>query len=240
MDMTPWPTALLSPDDVPDGLSGPNQTPVAKRFDVYRNNVMSSLVQAMRDGFPVVRRLVGEAFFAPMASAYVRAYPPTSPVLMTYGADFPAFLDTFQPAASLPYLADVARLELALRRAYHAADARPIAAEALSQPGIETARLTLAPAVSVLTSPYPIHAIWRANMDPSAPKPTSGAQAVLVTRADWEPLPEPVPAPEARFITALATLPLAEAAEAAPGLDLAAALTRLIARKSIVNVEIAP
>lgn len=236
--MTPWPTALLTADDVPDGLSGPHRSPVGNRFDVYRNNVMSSLVQAMRDGFPVIRRLVGEAFFAPLAGAYVRAHPPTSPVLFTYGADFPTFLETFPPAASLPYLADTARLELALRRAYHAGDARAVDAQALSQPGIERAHITLAPAVAVLSSPYPIHAIWRANMDPTAPKPTSGAQSVLVTRADWDPLPEPIPAPEARFIGALATTSLGAAAEAAPGLDLANALSRLIARKAIVNLEV--
>lgn len=233
-----WPTALLDPETTPPGLTGPMGTPAIRRFDVYRNNVMSSLVQAMRDGFPVIRRLVGEDFFAATATAFIRAHPPDSPVLQTYGAAFPAFLETFPPAQSLPYLADTARLELALRRAYHAADAAPVDPRVLNQPDIDRARLTLAPATQVLASPYPIHAIWRANMDPNAPKPTSGAQSVLVTRADWDPLPEPIPAAEARFVTALFTHPLGDAAERAGDLDLAAALTRLIARKAIINVEV--
>jgi hypothetical protein len=232
-----WPAALLDPARTPDGLKGPASAPAGRRFDVYRNNVMSSLVQAMRDGFPVVRRLVGEAFFAAMATEFIRRHPPTSPLLFTYGAVFPAFVEGFSPASGLPYLADTARLELMLRRAYHAADTTPMAPEALGHPDIESARLTLSPAVTVLSSPYPIHAIWRANMDPSAPKPTGGAQSVLVTRADWDPLAEPVPAAEARFVTALATLTLGEATDD-PDLDLATALTRLIARKAITSVEI--
>ncbi|MEC7763885.1 MAG: DNA-binding domain-containing protein [Pseudomonadota bacterium] len=236
--MTAWPTALLTSDDVPGGVSGPDRTALGNRFEVYRNNVMSSLVQAMRDGFPVVRRLVGERFFAAMATEFVRAHPPTTPMLFSYGGDFPAFLATFAPAATLPYLADIARLELALRRAYHAADALAVEAAALARPGIERARITLAPAVAVLTSPYPIHAIWWANMDPAAPKPASGAQSVLITRADWEPLPEPIPHAEAAFVTALATAPLGVAAEAAPVLDLAPALARLIARKAVTLVDI--
>ena len=61
---------------------------------------------------------------------------------------------------------------------------------------------------------------------------------MLVTRADWDPLPEPIPAPEAQFIGALATTSLGAAAEVAPGLDLANALSRLIARKAIVNLEV--
>ncbi|MAM60938.1 DNA-binding domain-containing protein [Maritimibacter sp. UBA3975] len=233
-----WNTALLDPDRAPEGLSDPQGQPPGRRFDVYRNNVMSSLVQAMRDGFPVVRRLVGEEFFAAMAGAFVRTHPPDSPVLFTYGTAFPAFLENFPPARSLPYLPDIARLELALRRAYHAADCVAVAPDALNRPDIDDARLTLAPAVAVLSSPYPIHAIWRINMDPDAPKPTSGAQSVLITRADWDPLAEPIPATEARFFNALGTATLAEAAASVPDLDLATALARLIARKAIITVEV--
>lgn len=230
--------ALLDPDRTPSGLRGPTGTQAGRRFDVYRNNVMASLVQAMRDGFPVIQRLVGEDFFAALAAAFVRAHPPVSPVLATYGAAFPAFIADFPPAAGLPYLADTARLEFALRRAYHAADTPPLAPEALDRPDIHHARLTLAPAVTVLRSPYPIHAIWRANVDPSAPRPATGAQSVLVTRPDWDPLAEPIPGAEALFLTALGTRPLGQAAAAAPDLDLPAALARLIGRKALVHLEV--
>ncbi|MEZ5722575.1 MAG: DNA-binding domain-containing protein [Paracoccaceae bacterium] len=60
-----------------------------KRFDVYRNNVVVSLSEALATGFPVVRKLVGEAFFSAMAGVFVRAHPPRSPVLTMYGEGFP-------------------------------------------------------------------------------------------------------------------------------------------------------
>jgi hypothetical protein len=41
----------------------------------------------------------------------VRIEPPLSPILLKYGGRFPTFIETFRPTSSLPYLADVARLE---------------------------------------------------------------------------------------------------------------------------------
>jgi hypothetical protein len=42
--------------------------------------------------------------------------------------DFPDFIEQFEPASSVPYLADVARLEMLRVRAFHAADADPLTA----------------------------------------------------------------------------------------------------------------
>ncbi|MBV7410287.1 DNA-binding domain-containing protein [Maritimibacter sp. DP1N21-5] len=232
-----WDDALFAPDGLPQGLAAADGA-IAARFGVYRNNVMSSLATALEDGFPTVARLTGQAFFRAMAVAFVRAHPPGSPILARYGEAFPDFLSDFPPIAHLPYLPDVARLELALRHAYHAADAPPVPQAALSNPEIGTARLGLAPAVAVLSSRYPIHAIWRRNHDDRAPKPTPGAQSVLVTRPDWDALAEPVPDAEATFIDRLSRMPLAEAADL-PTLDLPRALARLVARKAIVCVEYA-
>ena len=76
----------------------------------------------------MVERIVGADFFQAMARAYALAEPPSSPVLMDYGVSFADFIAGFAPAASLPYLPDVARIERAWREAYHAADAEPLAA----------------------------------------------------------------------------------------------------------------
>lgn len=231
-----WDSTLLTPDDTPSGLTGPRDRPPTRRFDVYRNNVMSSLVGAMRDGFSVVHRLVGEDFFAAMAAEFIRRSPPRSPCLSHYGADFGDFIAGFPPAASVPYLGDIARLEFALRRAYHAADVTPVGQEVLADPDIARARLTLAPAVQVISSAYPVFDIWRANMDRSAPSTLSGAQSVLVTRPDWDPVAEPITQAEANFLSALPNQTLGEAAVHTD--DLAPILARLMARKSIINVEV--
>ena len=66
-------TALLDPDKPrPQGLVDPSGRPAGKRFDVYRNNVVSSLIGAMETAFPTIRRLVGDTFFGAMAGVYSR------------------------------------------------------------------------------------------------------------------------------------------------------------------------
>lgn len=233
--------ALLDPGvAIPDGLTDGAGHPAGRRFDVYRNNVTVSLTDALAVGFPVIQKLVGEAFFRAMAVEFLRAHPPATPVLVRWGEDFPGFLESFKPVAHLPYLVDVARLEYALREAYHAADATPVAPDALGTPDLASARLRLAPATRLVASRFPIHAIWRFNTDPAAPPVSGGAQSVLVTRPDWDPWPRLIAPDAARFIAALlAGENLGEAAEAAgENHDLAATLTLLLDTKSIIAVEV--
>ena len=199
--------ALQDPNQpVPQGLTDPEGRPAGRRFDVYRNNVASSLADALETGFPVVAKLVGRDFFRAMAGAFWRAHPPSTPVLMLYGEDFPAFLSNFPPVAHLPYLADVARLEFALRKSYHAADAPPFDPQVLASADSETLmemRLCVAPATMVIVSRYPIYDIWLANTQADAPKPGKDAQCVLITRAEFDPQPQPVTNGTAAFLDAL-------------------------------------
>ena len=121
--------ALLSTvRPVPAAVKGAAQGRVERRFAVHRNTVAASLIEALQARFPVVQRLVGEDFFRAMARAFVALEPPSSPLLFLYGESFAAFIARFTPAAPLPYLADVARLEYARGLAYHAADREPLAA----------------------------------------------------------------------------------------------------------------
>ncbi len=116
----------------PPGLTAWNQSDPGRRFAVYRNNVMVSLIDALADTYPVTQALVGEEFFRAMAGVFARSRPPRSPVMAHYGEGFAGFIEDFQPAAGLPYLADVARLELLRVQAYHAADAAAVPAEEIA------------------------------------------------------------------------------------------------------------
>lgn len=119
--------ALLDPQmATPDGLTGPDGETAPKRFNVYRNNVIVSLCEALGESFPAVKALLGEEYFRALAQAFVTAHPPVSPVLIWYGAGFADFLDAFPPLKAYPYLGDVARLEWSWLQAYHAADAAPL------------------------------------------------------------------------------------------------------------------
>ncbi len=78
--------ALLTPElPSPAGLRVWNGSDPAARLAVYRNNVVSSLIDAVADSFPVTQELVGEEFFRAMAAVFVRAHPPRSKVLTHYG-----------------------------------------------------------------------------------------------------------------------------------------------------------
>lgn len=165
-------TALRDPDLSVPAAVGPRTdgVPLA-RFNVYRNNTAVSLAEAMADTYPVVRELVGEAFFTALAGAYVAQNAPASPVLIHYGGDFPEFIERFEAAATLPFLADVARVEWAWLQAYHAADRAPIGAEALQSVDpdkLDGARLTPHPSLSLLRSEWPAISIWSAHQGDDA------------------------------------------------------------------------
>ena len=137
----------------------------SRRFGVYRNNVYASLIDVLAGRFPVVARLVGEEFFRAMARIYIEREPPRSAVLIRYGASFPNFVASFPPAASLPYLADMARLEWGWHAAYHAEDAAPLPLADLARAveRAEDAVLTLHPSLGVVRSLYPIVSIFELN-----------------------------------------------------------------------------
>ncbi|MCW3781936.1 HvfC/BufC N-terminal domain-containing protein [Defluviimonas salinarum] len=241
MSQSEFRAALLDPSrPAPEGLTGPAGQPAGRRFDVYRNNVTVSLTEALRQAFPVIRKLVGEEFFTAMAREHLRAHPPASPLMMFYGAAMPAFLETFPPVAHLGYLPDIARLELALRQSYHAADAAPVAAEALqtlTPDAFVAARLRLAPSVRLLRSCWPIHAIWTANArNGTAPKQAT-AEDVLIVRPDFDPEPLLLPAGAAPFVAALAEgRTVGEALDAAGAFDLTATLGLLLGGSAIVGI----
>ncbi|MFC6686691.1 HvfC/BufC N-terminal domain-containing protein [Jhaorihella thermophila] len=220
----------------PQGLRDGQGRPTGRRFDVYRNNVAVSLTEALLIGFPVTTRLLGEANMRGLAGIFLRRCPPSSPLMMFYGDGFPAFLGEMEQLSHLGYLPDVARLELAIRRAYHAADAAPIDPAALAPAApaaLLEARMRFAPAMRLVRSAWPIFDIWRFNMEPDAPKPRAIAQDVLVTRPEFDPAPAPLPSGGADWIAALqAGATIAEALEttrsAAPGFDPTETLTLLI------------
>jgi Putative DNA-binding domain len=203
--------ALLDPiRAVPPGLVGPDGEPSAKRFSVYRNNVVVGLTEALQANFPAVGRLVGEEFFRAMAQAYVVAEPPVSPILLDYGAGFPDFIAQFEPAQSLPYLSDVARIERAWTEAYHAAEAVPLLAETLANipnDRIASARLTVHPSLRIVRSQFPALTIWRMNVDDGVPSPVdvnADGEDALVMRAEADVEVRSLPAGGAEFLTALA------------------------------------
>ena len=126
-----------------------------------------------------------------MARFHIRATLPTSPLLFEYGRDFPAFIEGYEHARDMPWLADTARIERAWLDAYHAADVPPLSADALA--AIPSDRLgdllfTAHPAAGIVRSAYPAVAIFAMNRveGPLTPLRSSAAEDALITRPDME------------------------------------------------------
>lgn len=216
----------------------------AARLAVYRHHVLSTLTAALESTYPVVVRLVDPRFFRYAANEYIRRHPPIRPCLFEYGDTFGDFLAGFAPARPLGYLPDVARLEWAMNVALHAPDATPVDPGGL-QPASAVA---LHPSVTVLSSPWPIDEIWRANQPDAGDDVVdldAGPARLQVWRRDDDEVvfrPLSVGALALRLAIARAGR-LDAAAEAAasaePGVDLTELVRDLLADRLLVHPDLA-
>ncbi|NMY04964.1 DUF2063 domain-containing protein [Pseudomonas sp. WS 5059] len=245
--------ALLAPyQPCPDGLFSSNGADPASRFAVYRNNVHSSLINALADSYPVTLQLVGDRFFRAMAGMYVQAYPPTSPLLNEYGSDLADFIQGFAPAASVPYLADVARLERLRINAYHAADAPVADSQAVINqlqqlPSLGNVRLQLHPSVTTLQSSYAVVALWAAHQtsDTVARLDPWHGQCALILRNGLEVEVFCIDSGCVAFINSLNNqwpleMAMAYALDAATEFDLHQCLGLLISHRAITHIKVQP
>lgn len=230
--------ALLDPSlPAPPQLRSWNGSDVSGRLAVYRNNVVSSLIDALAETHPMVRELVGDEFFRAMAAVFVRQNPPRSRILVHYGGAFAEFLEQFEPAGALPYLADVARLERARVAACHAADAPVVSAEQITRAlssgdRIGQIRFDWHPSLTVLESAFAIVSLFAAHqglLDIGAVDPGIAETAVVV-RDGFEVVVLRAPPGTAAFVAASRRgETLAEAAGHAGNADAAFDLSGVLA-----------
>lgn len=213
---------------------------------VYRNTVLKGCIDALQANYPAVARLVGEEWFRAAAAVYARQSPPEVPMLMEYGAGFAEFLAGFGPAAELPYLPAIARLDRFWSESHVAADETALRAQDLA--GLQPESLggmVLRPHAAARWGWFsvPAFTIWARNRQES---PVAGDQpeiewrgeGALVTRPEdgvqWLELDKAACA----FMDACAAgVPLAEAAEAVPAADIAGMLARLLAAGAFTTGE---
>lgn len=215
-----------------------------RRLAIYREAIAANRLGALRSAFPVIARLVGDAFFDEAARRLVEAFPPDGADLNRYGAGFASFLAAYAPAEPMPWLADVAGLEWAWHESLMAADAAALDFEALAgvpETGQPALRFDLHPAVRLVRSAWPVLAIWEANQpgcDGTAAR-DEGADDVLVWREDQRVRVALLAPPEAGFVEALARgLALEEAADVSPGWDFAPMLGRLAAHGMLAGFSL--
>lgn len=137
-----------------------------QRFAVYRDSIRSAFLNTLEAVYPVCLRLVGPDYFAAMANIYCQNAISHSPDLNDFGADFADFIASFEPARSLAYLADVARLEWAIHRSKLGPDAAAILPTQLRELDADRFEQTVfrrIPHGSLLASAFPLDRIWQVN-----------------------------------------------------------------------------
>jgi hypothetical protein len=148
---------------------------------VYRGNAFGNWHGALAGAYPVVRRIVGEAFFEAMARDYARACPSRSGDLNQYGDALAPFLESYAGSRDLPYVPDVARLEWLAHRAYFAADPARFDLSRATE-------VRLAPACGLTVSDWPVASIWEAHQEGGRPELVdlaAGPERALVHRPGW-------------------------------------------------------
>ena len=217
-------------------------------FAVYRNTVMKACIDALAANFPAVQALVGDDWFRAAAALHVADEPPRDGRLLVYGAGFPDFLARFEPAASLPYLPDVARLDALWREAHAAADAAVLTPDALAGlPPRALGELRLRPHPAARWACFdaqPVFAIWQRNRD------ATDADAPLDWHGDGGLLTRPLDAVHAEpfchggcalLDACAAGATLGEAAEGAlaakPDTDLSSVLAQLLRAGALLPIS---
>ncbi len=202
------------------------------RLDIYRNTIILGLTKALRLCYPVVQRLVGADFFDDAARRFIAEHPPRSAYLDQFGSEFPEFLRRFPPAASLAYLADVARLEWAVNCAIHAPDVEPIELAKLAAiESSDQSRVSFVahPSVRVLRADYPVdHIVDAGSVYLLVERRTTGVEVVRLDEPAW------------RFIAQLcAGAPIQSAVDWAADFDFSTALAEHLAVGRFVAFELA-
>jgi hypothetical protein len=241
--------AIFSDDrPIPATIRAASGPASASRFGVYRNNVIAGLMNAVAARYPVVRKLLWDDSFDRVARLYVTAEPPRSPVLLEYGETFPRFLRQIGEGAAVDYLADIADLEAARTRAYHAADAKPLGKSAfakLSSDQMASLRLKLHPSVALLKSRFPAVSIWEANLYDNDNTISEWKQeSALIARPDLHVEVRRLSAGAYEFLSAISAgrtvgSAIARAMANAPEFDLAECFTSLISADIVIGFEAA-
>jgi Putative DNA-binding domain len=240
-------TSLLARDDAATALMLPPGIG-ADRLNIYRNTFIAGLTRTLRLAYPAVDRLVGTDFFDGAAGIFIAQCPPRMAWLDHYGAEFPDFLQKFEPAASLAYLSDVARLEWAVNRAIHAPDIDPLDLARLGALAPEEqARICFVPhpAVTLLRADHPVDAVWRAVLDRddaalAAIDIDAGSVHLLVERRDTDVEVSRLAEPVWRFAVDLcAGRPIEEACAATVDIDAPALLAQHLAAGRFAGFRIA-
>jgi hypothetical protein len=158
-------------------------------IDVYRNNYVLSLTEALAASYSAVKRLVGEDFFFYIAKQFVQKTPLTSGYLTDFGDEFADFLETNEECKELSYLPCIARLERFYEKAYHSAEIPAYEIANLASLGIKDESdlyINFHPSVYLLESSFPVVSIWLMDDQSEVPDLNNNPQKAIIYRRQYK------------------------------------------------------
>jgi len=133
-----------------------------QQLSIYRTSIFGGLKKALVETFPVTKQLVGDDFFNAMTGRYIARFPCQVQDLNDYGESLAEFIRDLKHARSVPYLADMAKLEWSVNLAYNTKiqQANLDKLSSLSEQQQLNITLHLANGSSLLHLSYPVDKIW--------------------------------------------------------------------------------
>ncbi|HEV8268655.1 MAG TPA: DNA-binding domain-containing protein [Thermoanaerobaculia bacterium] len=115
----------LAPEKVSD-LVVPNDALTSlERVAIYQEMYLLRMAEALSSDYPILVRYLGDHAFSHLVADYVGAYPSRSYTLNRLGDHLPRFVETWGRKADRRFLAEIARLELALTESFDAPEETP-------------------------------------------------------------------------------------------------------------------
>jgi hypothetical protein len=217
--MLDHPDALKSLDDDFSAVFESGNIALPKRLAVYRNNIIGSITDTVITTCPTLEKLVGRQFLEHMARSFVLLNPPRQGCLTLYGEGFDSFIAKFEPAASMAYLPDIARLDLAMNQSYYAPDQTPLTSDHLATitpEDLGDTHLKQSDHAICIQSDHPIdkiHAYCQMDNPEHDLDVSSGGAAIMVFRQNFQTQIVPLEIDEFTMLDALKAQPLGNALE---------------------------
>lgn len=179
-------TELETPADPPDEFVVGGRLGADERIGIYRQMYLWRMIDAVRQDYPCVSKLLGDERSYSLFAEYVKANPSRYPSIGEYGRGVPEFLRGL-PSESRPDLADLAALERARNEVFFAPRASAASLQDLIAQGEDALPgATLRPgALLLVETAFAVDALWRAlNADERVPEPSGASQQIAVWRSN--------------------------------------------------------
>ena len=158
----------------------------SKRLSIYYDAYRLRIIEALSNGYPHLKNLLGDDLFDQTARAYIDLHPSTYRNMRWYGGEMSAYLRANLPQH--PIAAELAAFEWTLGLAFDAEDAPLLTLQALAEIPPENwadLHFKFQPSVQLLSLKWNVLLVWQAlNADETPPAAAQINEPCVVWRKD--------------------------------------------------------